>query len=106
MKRKLPNLVNIAIITLITIITWIGFGVYRQVTSEPEPVVNTEILEPLNPTLDSTTLVQLENRVYLDDSEVEGLVGQIRIDVSEEEEEAEETPRPSPSPTPEPGTNP
>lgn len=92
-QQKLPNLVNIAIFTLITILAWIGFGVFRQVTKEPEPEVNQEILEPLDPTLDTSTLNQLESRVYLSDPEVEALVGQTIV-IEEEEESV------LPSPTP------
>lgn len=92
-QQKLPNLVNIAIFTLITILAWIGFSVFRQVTKEPEPEVNPEILETLDPTLDTSTLNQLESRVYLSDPEVEALVGQTII-----VEEEEEVPLLSPTP--------
>ena len=92
-QQKLPNLVNIAIFSLITILAWIGFGVYRQITKEPEPEVNPEILEPLDPTLNTAILNQLEGRVYLSDPEVEALVGQTIVI-----EEEEEITLPSPTP--------
>jgi hypothetical protein len=101
MKKKLPNLINIAIVTLVTIVAWIGFSVFREVTKEPEPTVAQEVLIPLDPTLNTTTLSQIESRFYVSDQEAESLIGQTVIIEEEEEdkEDTEESTQPSPSPT-------
>lgn len=69
-KRKTPRLVTTSIITLITVINWIGFELYRIYTAKPDPIVPAEILASLNPILDEEVLNKLQERVYLEESQL------------------------------------
>lgn len=93
-KRKRPPIVNMLIMTVITIFIWIGFDVYRALTVKPAPEVSPAALSPLNPTLDSATLGELQNRVYLDDLTIGDtaiLVDQDTGELFEEDLEIEES---------------
>ena len=69
-KSKAPRLVTVAICTTITIIFWIFVGLYTIFTSKSQIVVDPKILEPLIPTLDTTALSQLEDKVFFEENEV------------------------------------
>ncbi|QQS39006.1 hypothetical protein IPM62_00090 [Candidatus Woesebacteria bacterium] len=71
---KQPRLVTIAIMTTITVIFWVFFSVYSILTTKVAPSVSSEILAPLNPTLNSTVLNSLSDRIYVDDNEIIGPV--------------------------------
>lgn len=93
-KKKRPPLVNTLIMTVITVFIWIGFEVYRALTIPPPSEVSAAALLPLNPTLDSATLSELQNRVYLDDliiGDTVILTGQDSIDVDSSDLESEES---------------
>lgn len=72
MKKKTgkPPIVKLLMFTAFTILVWIGFEVYRALTLESDPIVGPEILAPINPTLDQTTLHTLPQRLFLDDSAI------------------------------------
>ena len=89
MKNKVPKLVTIAVLTLITVVFWAFFGAYRALLEVPKIEVDEKILEPVNPTLDTKSLLKLETRIFIPEDEVEQLVGQIEA----------QKPSPSPSPT-------
>lgn len=65
-----PFIVKFAFLTLITIVVWIGFDVYRALTTEPPIDVPEETLKQLDPNLDVDTLNQLQNRVYIPDEQI------------------------------------
>ncbi len=67
---KSPRLVTIAIITTATIILWIFFEVYRIFTAASPLDVPEELLRPINPSLDSKTLQNVEARVFFEDAEI------------------------------------
>lgn len=69
-KPKTPKIVVVAILTVVTVVFWIGFGVYRIITAEPEIDVPREILLPLNPNLDVASLNELQSRLYLSEEEI------------------------------------
>lgn len=69
-KKKLPPIVQIAILTMVTTILWVGFEVYRAFTKEPAPVLASGALTPLDPTLDASSLNALQQRLYLSDQEL------------------------------------
>ena len=69
-KLKTPTAVTTAVLSLITIFFWAGFEIYRSLTVKPTPVVQAEIVNPLNPTLDTKTLEGLQQRLFLDDSQI------------------------------------
>lgn len=61
--NKLPNVINLMILTLVTLLIWLTFTVIRSFTAEPAAVVPVEIVLPINPNLDSQTLDQIETRL-------------------------------------------
>lgn len=65
-KGKLPAIVTTLILTAITSLFWIIFNVYRSFSQKPEIDIPSEILEPLNPNLDSKTIEEIKQRNYLD----------------------------------------
>ncbi len=69
-KKKLPPIVQLAILTMITSIVWVGFEVYRAFTTEPAPTLASGALTPLDPTLDASNLNALQQRLYLSDSQL------------------------------------
>ncbi len=69
-KNKRPAIVTTGILTLITVIFWAGFEVYHSITTKPAPQVPTEIINPLDPTLDTKTLDKVQQRIFLNDSEI------------------------------------
>ena len=74
---KTPNLVIIAVLTVITIAFWITFDVFRTLTIKEKPAVPPEILAPLNPTLDSSSLQGLQERIQMTDAEIETIRSKI-----------------------------
>lgn len=69
-KPSSPPLVKIAILTVITTFFWIAFEVYRALTLDNNPVLPPEILEPVDPNLDLSTLNQLPQRIHLNEDEI------------------------------------
>jgi len=68
-KKKIPFRIKFIIVsTVLTTVLWIGFDVYRALTTKPIPIVAPEILAPIDPTLDESLLNDLPNRVYLEDT--------------------------------------
>lgn len=65
-KPKPPSIVSIAIMTTITVFVWIGYSVYKVLTTPPEINVPQEILAPLSPTLDTQTLAEISEKVYFE----------------------------------------
>ena len=62
-KSNITSATVIAMISTFTLIVWVGAEVYRSFTSEPETVVEEELLVPLSPTLDTTALSSLSSRL-------------------------------------------
>lgn len=68
-KRRIPFRIKFIIVsTILTTVLWIGFDVYRALTTKPIPIVAPEILAPIDPTLDESLLNDLPNRVYLENA--------------------------------------
>ena len=70
MKTKLPSLVSILILTLLTSVLWVSLSVYRALTTRPEPPIDSEILNPLTPTLDQDTIEKIRSRLFFDESQI------------------------------------
>lgn len=87
-KLKVPSLVTILILTVITIVFWIVFGVVRIFQTKPAPSVPPEILDPLNPNYDKTTVDKIQERIYFDNEQTF--------------EAAQPNPSPTAAPTPSP----
>ena len=89
---KAPNLVIIGVLTIVTIAFWIIYGIY-QLISKPQPVsVESQIIEPLSPTLNRDSLSTLEQRIFFSEDEI----GETIISFS--------SPSPSPFPSPSPSS--
>ena len=69
-KGKLPSLVVILILTLITSAMWVGLSVYRAFAVKPAASVPQDVSQELNPSLDTTTLSKVGNKLLLDDSQI------------------------------------
>lgn len=67
---KTPTAVTTAILTVITIFFWIGFEIYRSLTTKPAPPVPPAIIVALNPTLDLNLLNKLQQRMHLSDDQI------------------------------------
>jgi len=52
---------------------WVFFGLYGVLTKKPEVDVPTNLLDPINPTLDTTVLNQIQNRLYFEEGQVSEL---------------------------------
>jgi len=69
-RKKTPFIVVIAYSSVITVVIWIIFDVYRALTVKPAPPVAPNILEPITPSLDVDALDRLQNKIYLEDTEI------------------------------------
>jgi hypothetical protein len=69
-ELKAPRPVILAIFTTMTIILWVFFSVYRILTAKTTQIVPPEILEPVNPTLNTQDLEKIEGRTFFEKSEV------------------------------------
>jgi hypothetical protein len=66
-KPRAPRLVTTAITTTITIIFWIFFTLYQVFITKPAPSVEPELLEPINPTLNTDILDKIGNRDFFEE---------------------------------------
>lgn len=62
-KKKLPNVVILMILTLITVLFWISFSIYNVFQSSPAPVVSNDIIQQLNPQLDTSTIDVIKGKI-------------------------------------------
>ena len=69
-KPKAPPLVTVLVFTTVTIVIWIFSSVYRALAVKPGPKVPPEILTPIDPTLDTKALEQLENRIFFEEGQI------------------------------------
>jgi len=75
-KNKLPNIVTLAIFTTITIFAWIFFDVYRALTEKTDLNIASELLEEVNPSLNTEVLEFIENSNYLSIDEATEFINQ------------------------------
>jgi hypothetical protein len=69
-KSKVPSLVTIIILTAITLIFWVVFSIVKTLTTKPSPTVPEDILQGLTPTLDTTSLSEIQKRTFLSEEEI------------------------------------
>ncbi len=95
-KNKLPKPITLLILTLLTVVLWVGLSIYRTITVKPPTDVPQNISNPLNPTLDTNVINNIESAIYIPDSEIPAL------SVKQNEKPASvATPTPVSTPTPE-----
>lgn len=70
MKRKIPSLVTILILTTLTSVMWITLSIYRAIATEPAAVVPEEISRTLNPELDQGTISEIQKRIFLGEDQI------------------------------------
>lgn len=68
-KSKAPPLVIVAVFTTITLLLWIFVGIYEILTSKPDSVVSPELLENIDPKLDTEVLNSLSGKLYFEDGQ-------------------------------------
>lgn len=90
-KTKPPRIVTILIVSTITIVFWVAIDVYRALTIKPADPVPGEIIAPIDPNLDETALRSLEQRVYIEEDQIQTL--------PEQSTAPQVTPSPSPTAT-------
>jgi hypothetical protein len=96
-NKRTPNLVSTLIMTTIAIITWVSFSIYKAFV-KPEPVVvPPEILEPLDPQLNTDTLNKMKERYLIAEDELP--------EITPIPKSKSESPSPSPFATPTPKNN-
>ena len=69
-NKKTPSLISTLILTTITLVSWVFFSIYRAFVKPQPGVVPPEILEPIDPKLDTDSLNKLKERFYLNEEEV------------------------------------
>ncbi len=75
-KKKQPTLVTVLTFTTITIIFWVFFSVYKVLTTTPEVNIDPQLLEPINPSLDSNSLNKLEERTFFEEGTIQNTTSQ------------------------------
>jgi len=88
-NKKTPSLISTLILTTITLVSWVFFSIYRAFVKPQPVVVPPEILEPIDPELDTDSLNKLKERFYLNEEEVPEITPPPKT----------ETPSPTTSPT-------
>lgn len=95
-KNRLPKPITLLILTLLTVVLWVGLSIYRTITIKPPTDVPQNISNPLNPTLDTNVINNIESAIFIPDSEIPALnIKQNETPVSVA------TPIPTPTPVPE-----
>lgn len=88
--------------TLITSVMWTGFGVYTTANKKADVEVPPALLEPVNPSLDTKTLEEMQTRRQLTTEVTSADVVQKAIDILLIEPTDGESPQPQPTATPAP----
>ncbi len=69
-KPRAPKLVTVAITTTITVVFWVFFTLYQVLTRVSPSSVDPILLEPISPSLDTTLLNSIPERVFFEEGEV------------------------------------
>ncbi len=76
--------------TLTTVIVWVGYEVYRAYTQTTVPRIIKELITPLNPNIDETTIEDIEGKYQIPEEELDIVTEPIIEFEIEEEAEFEE----------------
>ncbi len=92
-KKNSPTIVKLGILTVITTFIWIGFEVYRALSTEPEPIVSEETLAKVEPNLDTNEMDSLQQRIYINEENIApiNIVSNTQTSQEEQEENAVES---------------
>ena len=71
-KQKQPRIITLVILTTITVLTWASFEVWRAFINPQPAIVNSKILRPIDPNIDTKTLDNLTRKIYFPDSAATG----------------------------------
>ncbi len=63
------TLYQLGVVTLLAATMWIGVSIYSAASKQKIAVVDKEILEPINPTVDQEVIKALEQRIVNEESE-------------------------------------
>lgn len=69
MKKRSDTTV-LAILTILTVLTWVGFDAYRRLVRKDLQDIPPEVLAPLNPSLDTEILDNIEARRSFSQEEI------------------------------------
>lgn len=100
-KIKAPNIVIIGILTLITIVFWVVFSIIRAVQTPQKVDVPANILQPLDPTLDTNAIGDIQQRIYYTNDQI----GQTTINIPSPSPSASPQATTSASPSPSPSSS-
>lgn len=102
-NKQKPALIKIMFLTLITSLTWVGFEVYGILSQKPKLATPDEkTLAPLDPSLNTQVLENLNLRIYLNQQQIED---SLLVAPSEQEPQPTQTPIPVENPDPEEAEN-
>lgn len=65
------NILIISITTMITVFVWIGFEVYHAYTATTIPTVVRELIQPLNPNIDTAVIEDIKEKYQIPTEELE-----------------------------------
>jgi hypothetical protein len=95
----------IAFLGFMIIAAWIGFAIYRNLSTTNIPAEVQKQVKPLNPTVDSKALETLKDRRVFSNDELQEFPVMM-IEKEEIDENGAAKPRKSPTPSPSPKTSP
>lgn len=70
MENKGPNLKLFAILTTVTVFVWIGTGVYQIINKRTLEDIPANVLAPIDPSLDTSSLNDIEKRRFFEGASV------------------------------------
>lgn len=68
--KKNSNLTTFAILTTLTILTWVAVEAYHRYRATNYGPISPQVLLPLNPSLNSKVLEEIQNRRHFSDEEI------------------------------------
>lgn len=68
-KPKAPKLVTVSMFTTVTIIFWVFFSLYNILVSKPVVDISNDILDPIDPTLNTIVLDSIPLRTFVSEGE-------------------------------------
>ena len=73
-KTSLPKAVTILVLTLLTVVIWVALSIYRAIAVKPTTTVPEDILNPLNPKIDTSIIDDIESSLYFEDIDIPEII--------------------------------